>query len=182
MRFLQNLWYIFFLLFTSLLPYSASAEGVREFASQKNVYVTEWSKLKHRAELGDPEALFVLGNFYFDPPKGNGFRRNYKKASEFYFQASLRDYAAAQYNIALMLHQGLGFKKDILESYVWFFLASTNTSPVAKHINTKTGVIVQQLEQQLSSTELVEAKERIKHYQKIIKSKRFRDAKMPEHH
>ncbi|WP_444996686.1 tetratricopeptide repeat protein [Aliikangiella sp. IMCC44359] len=180
MRFLENVGYLFLLLLFGVCSFSTDAEGVREFTSQKNVYVTEWSKLKHRAELGDPEALFVLGNFYFDPPKGNGFRRNYRKASEFYFQASLRDYAAAQYNIALMLHQGLGFKKNILESYVWFYIASTNDSPVAKHINNKTAVIVLQLEQELSAADLSQAKKKVEIYRKIIKSKRFRDAKLPE--
>jgi len=49
------------------------AGRVREFVNQKNIYLTEWSKLKHQAELGDPEALFTLGNFYFEPPRETVF-------------------------------------------------------------------------------------------------------------
>lgn len=158
---------------------AVDAERLREFTSQKNVYVTEWAKLKHRAELGDPEALFVLGNFYFDPPKGSSFRRNYKKAAEYYFEASLRDYPAAQYNVAIMLHQGLGFKKDTTESYAWFYIASVNANPVAKHINNKTAVIVEQLKAEMPQEQLSKAQAKIESYQGIIKSKRYRDAKLP---
>jgi hypothetical protein len=162
-----------------MLCLPAQGSGLREVTSQKNVYVTEWAKLKHRAELGDPEALFVLGNFYFDPPRGSGFRENYRKASEYYFQASIRNYAAAQYNVALMLHQGLGFKKNEIEAYVWFYMASTNKSPVAKHINNKTAAIVAQLQAEMSEQQLNQAQIQIKHYQNIITSKRYRDAKLP---
>jgi len=168
------------LLVAGVFALSVSADQLRDFTNQKNVYVTEWSKLKHRAELGDPEALFVLGNFYFDPPKGSGFRKNYRKAAEYYFQASLRDYPAAQYNVALMLHQGLGFKKNVVESYAWFYIASVNPSPVAKHINNKTSAIVEQLKSELPASDLAFAESKVSNYRSIIKSKRYRDAKLPE--
>ncbi len=158
---------------------TVDAGRLREFGGQKNVYVTEWSKLKHKAELGDPDALFALGNFYFEPPRGSSFRQNYKKAAELYFQASLRKNPSAQYNVALMLHRGLGFKLDIIESYCWFYLASVNDSPVAKHINRKTAGIVAQLKAEFDSAQLKEAERRIEIYQGIINSKRFRDVRMP---
>jgi len=157
----------------------SDAVASREFGSQKNVYVTEWSQLKHKAELGDPQALFVLGNFYFDPPKGSNFRRNYKKAAELYFQASVRENPAAQYNVAIMLHRGLGFKADKVESYVWFYFASVNDSPVAKHINKKTADIVTQLKSELTSDEMTDAEKRIDYYRNIFESKRYREARIP---
>ncbi|TQV72275.1 sel1 repeat family protein [Aliikangiella marina] len=172
-------WLLLLLLLMGLWLLPSEAETVREYTGQKNVYVTEWSKLKHRAELGDPEALFVLGNFYFDPPKGSGFRKNYRKAAEYYFQASLRDYPAAQYNVALMLAQGLGFEQDVVESYAWFYIASINPSPTAKHINNKTAVIVEQLRTEIPSEQLSIAEQKAETYLGIIKSKRFREAKMP---
>jgi len=164
----------------NISSFEANAGRSREFSNNQNVYITEWSKLLHRAELGDPDALFSLGNFYFQPPKGSNFRQNYKKAGDFYFQASLRNNASAQYNVALMLHNGFGFKVNVIESYVWFYLASTNDSPVAKHINRKTAQIVQQLKGDLTLDQLKKAAEKIKSYQKIIKNKRFRDARLPE--
>jgi hypothetical protein len=159
---------------------NANAGRSREFSNDQNVYITEWSKLLHKAELGDPDALFSLGNFYFKPPTGSNFRQNYKKAGDFYFKASLRNNASAQYNIALMLHNGFGFKVNILESYVWFYLASTNNSPVAKRINRKTAQIVQQLKAGFTQEQLNIAEQKIKFYQKVIKTKRFRDARLPE--
>ncbi|WP_196139088.1 tetratricopeptide repeat protein [Aliikangiella sp. G2MR2-5] len=168
---------LFLLAVVPFLPVSEASS--RELGSQKNVYVTEWSKLKHKAELGDPQALFLLGNFYFEPPKGSSFRRNYKKAAELYFQSSIREYPSAQFNTAIMLHRGLGFKADKVESYVWFYFASTNDSPVAKHINKKTRDIVEQLKTELSSDELKQADERIAFYKKIFENKRYRDARIP---
>ena len=156
------------------------AGRMEDFSSHKNVYVTEWSKLKHKAELGDPDALFSLGNFYFQPPNGSSFRKNHKKAAELYFQASLRKNPSAQYNVAIMLYRGMGFKVDLVESYAWFYLASTNDSPVAKHINRKTAEVVAQLESELSPAQLKDARIRIETYQSIIKSKRYRDARLPQ--
>ena len=168
------------LLLVSLASFSAEAARSREIGSQKNVYVTEWSKLKHKAELGDPIALFTLGNFYFEPPKGSSFRRNYKKAAELYFQASIRQYPSAQYNIGIMLHNGIGFKIDKVESYVWFYFASINKSPVAKGVNKKSEDIVNQLKRELTEAQLTEANKRIEFYQRIIGNKRYREARIPE--
>jgi hypothetical protein len=168
-----------FLALLLLFQLECNAGRAREFTNNKNVYVTEWSKLKHQAELGDPDALFALGNFHFQPPKGSAIRQNHKKAGELYFQASLRMNPSAQYNIALMLHQGLGFKADKLESYVWFYLASVNPSPVAKHINRKTAQIAEQLSAELNEVQLQQAQSKILNYQKIMQSKRYRDAKLP---
>lgn len=180
MQLLVKNWFLLLLLLVGLWHLPTQAETVREYTGQKNVYVTEWSKLKHRAELGDPEALFVLGNFYFDPPKGSGFRKNYHKAAEYYFEASIRDYPAAQYNVALMLAQGLGFEKDVLESFAWFYIASINKSPSAKHINSRTTIIVEQLRGEIPPDQLTIAEQKAEVYLGIIKSKRFRDAKMPQ--
>ena len=163
----------------SVFSAETTAGRSKEFGPNKNVYMTEWSKLKHHAEQGNPDAMFTLGNFHFQPPKGSGFRRNYKRAGELYFQASLRKNPSAQYNVALMLHKGLGFKIDLVESYVWFYLASVNDSPVAKRVNKKTAEIANQLQSEFSSKQLAEANRRIESYLRIISSKRFREAKLP---
>jgi len=78
-----------------------------------------------------------------------------------------------------MLYRGLGFKVDLVESYTWFYLASINNSPVAKRINRKAAAIVTQLKSELNVQQLEEAEKRIETYLKIIKSKRFRDARLP---
>lgn len=169
------------LLIALLVNFQTLAAGkLREAGSQKSIYVTEWAKLKHQAELGDPEALFVLGNFYLQPPKGSGFRRNPRRAAEYYFQSGLRENPAAQYNVGLMFAQGLGVRKDLIQSYAWFFLASKNSSPVAKHVNNKAQAVVDTLLADFDKKQLSAANQLIQKYQHIISSKRFREARLPD--
>jgi hypothetical protein len=149
----------------------------KDFGSQNNIYLTDWARLKHRAELGDPDALFILGNYYFKPPKGNGFRKNLKKSAEYYFKSAVRGNAAAQYNFALMLHNGFGVNKSAFESYVWFKLASLNESPVAKHVNQESAKIVIRLETLMKKEVLVEAGKKVVLYGELIKNKRYRSIK-----
>ena len=163
----------------SLLVFIGNAAGQKEFGNQNNVYMTEWARLKHQAEVGDPNALFTLGNYYYKPPRGSSFRQNLKKSAEYYFQAGIRENAAAQYNFAFMLHKGLGVSKNLLESYVWFKLASINPSPVAKHINQQSKDVAATLQVDLNQQQLDEADKKIEYYTKIIKEKRYRAAKFP---
>jgi len=170
------------LLYVLLLTLSTGvgAGKLRDNVGQKSIYVTEWAKLKHQAELGDPEALFVLGNFYLQPPRGSGFRKNERKAVEYYFQSGLRNNPAAQYNVGLMFAQGIGVNKDLIQAYAWFYLASKNTSPVAKHVNRKALAVVETLQQELDEKQLGEAHALVDKYQKVIASKRYREVSLPK--
>ena len=163
-----------------LIITNLQAGKLSENSAHKSVYVTEWAKLKHQAEIGDPEALFALGNYYYQPPKGSSFRQNFKKSAGFYFQSGIRGHAAAQYNLALMFHRGVGVKANYIQSYAWFKLASNNQSIVAKHVNLVSSQAVETLESELTSKELKQAKELTQNYQDIIESKRYRDAKFPD--
>lgn len=158
---------------------STEAARHKEFGTRNNVYLTEWARLKHQAELGDPDALFVLGNYYYQPPEGSSFRKNLKKSAEFYFRASIRGNAAAQYNFAFMLHKGLGVTQNVTGSYVWFKLAAINPSPVAKHINQLSGKVVATLEIEMDEKQLLAANEKVDFYTQLINEKRFRAAKFP---
>jgi len=151
----------------------------KESGAQSNIYLTDWARLKHQAELGDPDALFVLGNYYFQPPKGSSFRKNYKKSAELYFKAGIRGNASAQYNFALMLFEGVGIEKNTIESYVWFKLASNNKSIVAKHINRASTEAVMNLEQNFDIASIAQARKQIDFYTDIIDSKDYRKAKYP---
>ncbi|MGB0494987.1 MAG: tetratricopeptide repeat protein [Kangiellaceae bacterium] len=156
------------------------AGKLSESGAHKSIYVTEWAKLKHKAEIGDPEALFALGNYYYAPPKGSSFRQNYLMSADFYFQSGIRGNASAQYNLALMFHRGTGVKSNYIQSYAWFKLASNNQSPVAKHVNLVSSQAVETLEIELNEEELIEAKKLAEFYKGIIASKRYRDAKFPK--
>lgn len=168
-----------FIIYCSLFCNSASAASNKEFDTQNNIYLSDWARLKHQAELGDPAALFVLGNFYYQPPKGSSFRTNLKKSAEYYFKSGIRGNAAAQYNLALMLHNGLGVNRDPVESYAWFKLASMNQSPVAKHINQVSAKVVIVIEAEINVAELVLAKKRVDFYINVINKKLYRKAHFP---
>jgi hypothetical protein len=176
-----NIWFLFFVAFIAFFLNSSSVQaGQKEFGNQNNIYITEWARLKHQAELGDPDALFVLGNYYFKPPRGSSFRKNLSKSAEYYFQAAIRNNAAAQYNFAFMLHKGLGVPQDDLESYIWFKLASLNPSPVAKHVNQLSREVAITLEASLSKLHLELATKKLKEYQDNIDKKRYRQIKYPD--
>jgi hypothetical protein len=168
-----------FIIFFSLFFLYTNAASNKEFGSQNNIYLSDWARLKHQAELGDPAALFVLGNFYYQPPKGSSFRVNLKKSAEYYFKSGIRGNAAAQYNLALMFHEGLGVQKNTVESYAWFKLASLNQSPVAKHINRVSAKAIIAIESQLSVDILAAAKKRVAFYTDIIDKKLYRKAPFP---
>ena len=176
-----DIWFLLIIVFISLLLKTGSVSaGQKEFGNQNNIYLTEWARLKHQAELGDPDAFFVLGNYYFKPPRGSNFRKNLKKSAEYYFQAGIRENAAAQYNLAFMLHKGLGVSQNIVESYVWFRLASINPSPVAKHINQLSKDVAVTLEAEMTEQQLSDANKKIESYIRIMAEKRYRLAKFPE--
>jgi len=163
-----------------LICLNLQAGKLSEAGAHKSIYVTEWAKLKHKAEIGDPEALFALGNYYYEPPKGSSFRQNYLKSAEFYFQSGIRGNASAQYNLAIMFHRGIGVTSNYIQSYAWFKLASNNQSLVAKHVNLVSSQAVETLESELTAVELVKAKELAQAYKEIVSNKRYRDAHFPE--
>lgn len=160
----------------SLTLTQVNAARHKESGAQSNIYLTDWARLKHQAELGDPDALFVLGNYYFKPPKGSSFRKNYKKSAEFYFKAGIRGNASAQYNLALMLYEGVGVEKNEVESYVWFKLASNNKSLVAKNINRASTEAFMTLEKKFDIASISQAKKQIDFYSDIIDNKSYRKA------
>ncbi|MBV1910943.1 MAG: SEL1-like repeat protein [Kangiellaceae bacterium] len=176
----EILFRVLIVLALGLFVTDTGAARQKESGNQNNIYITEWARLKHQAELGDPDALFSLGNYYYKPPRGSSFRRNLKKSAEYYFQAGIRQNAAAQYNLALMLHGGLGVNKNLVESYVWFKLASVNPSPVAKHVNQVSAEAAATLKDEMSTDEILIADQKLAFYNQIMSEKRYRMAKFPE--
>ncbi len=164
-------------LLLSVLP--AEAARHKEYGTQNYIYMSEFAKLRHKAELGDPDALFVLGNYYYKPPKGTNFKKDLRKSTEYYFKASVRGNPAAQHNFAFMLSKGLGVKENLLESYIWFRLAAENDSPVAKHINHLSKKAVEAIGKQLTKVQKALAEKKIKYYTEAIAQKRYHRIKFP---
>ena len=69
-----------------------------------------------KAQAGDTEAQFVLGDMYRN---GRGVKQDFKEAVKWFRKASEQGYAEAQYDLGLMYYFGRGVERDIQESKTW---------------------------------------------------------------
>ncbi len=146
------------LMFTGVPLESADARVERLHDNFKySIYISKWSKVKHRAELGDPDAQFQLGNQYYKPTRKSGFGQSYPKAVEWYGKAAMRNHTGAQHNLAVMYEHGLGVKQDLVSAYSWYMLAAGSNNPAGKSVAEKAARAMTALESELSETDLVNA-------------------------
>lgn len=78
-------------------------------------------ELHARAESGDTEAQFNMGNLFF---KGREVVRDYAEAAKWYRLAALKDYAQAQLKTGMMYDAGVGVEQDYIEAVRWYRLAA----------------------------------------------------------
>jgi len=123
------------LLFSVSAVFSINSYAASPLANS-NIYVAEWSRLKHLATEGIPEAQFQLGNMYYLPPKHSGLPKDFQKAFALFEQAATQGHATAQHNLAVLFYRGEGVEIDRVKSIAWFMIAKTNGSKsAAKHLN-----------------------------------------------
>lgn len=145
-----------------------------------SIYFTQLGRLKHQAELGDPNAQFLLGNLYLAPPKDTSIRQNLVKAVEYYFQAAIRNHAGAQYNLGVLYYQGSGVDESKMMASVWFKLAANNQSPVAKNVKKNAKSSLDDLASVLDEQDKQRAEEWLSKVKQWIESKNYRLAKLPQ--
>lgn len=104
-----------------------SADNAGEFHA--GLRGSEVARLRFRAEKGDADALFQLGNIYYAPPDGSGVRQNYRMAFEAFWAAAQRGHATAQHNVGAMYMNGDYVAADPIEGYAWFRLSQSNGDP-----------------------------------------------------
>lgn len=108
-----------------LLVAPAHALGTRQGAHPiTNIYIAEWSKLKHSADLGDVNSQFMLANFYYAPPADSSLPKSLSKAAKYYRMAARQNHAPSQHNLGVLLLKGQGVERNRAEAYAWFQLAS----------------------------------------------------------
>ena len=78
------------------------------------------SLLLRGAELGDVQAISLLGSVYFN---GDGVPRDQKKAARWYMKAASAGYTTAQYHLGVMYSLAQGVKRDFSECYFWLSMA-----------------------------------------------------------
>ncbi|PWK52983.1 tetratricopeptide repeat protein [Pleionea mediterranea] len=144
-----------------------------------SIYFTQLGHLKHQAELGDPNAQFLLGNLYLSPPQDTSIRKNLPKAVEYYFQAAIRNHAGAQYNLGVMYYRGSGVAENKMMASVWFSLAANNTSPAAKNVKRNAQKSLKDLTDLLSADDRALSDAWILQVREWIEKKNYRMAKLP---
>lgn len=96
------------------------------------IYYTEWSRLRHLAEEGVPEALFQLGNLYYQSPPNSGIPQSDKKAFKLFLRAAKIGHAASQHNVGVLYLKGQGVEQSDNKALAWFMIASDNGNKSAK--------------------------------------------------
>lgn len=110
----------------------ADGEDLSRTGPYTYIYIADWSKLRHQAEMGDPDALFRMGNLYYAPPEASGISQSYRRAFLAFFEASLRKHATAQHNVGAMYINGDYVAHDLVEGYAWMLVAASNGDHAGK--------------------------------------------------
>ena len=111
---------------------SGAAERGERIGPYTYIYISDWSKLRHQAEQGDPEALLRIGNLYYQPPEVSGVGQSFKKAFFAFYEAALRNHATAQHNVGAMYLNGDYIAHDLVEAYAWMLVSAKNHDAAGK--------------------------------------------------
>ncbi len=104
---------------------AASASRDAEIMPFQYLYLREYSKLRHEAELGNADAQFQLGVLHYDPPAGSSITQSYRRAFLLFFEAAMHGHATAQHNVGAMYWNGDYVAQNVVEGYAWFLLAAS---------------------------------------------------------
>ena len=88
--------------------------------------------VRKAAADGDPLGQSLLGEFLLSGKAG--IARNEAEAAAWYRKAAEQGDAKAQYMLANLLANGIGLKKDLIESHFWRELAAAQGHPDARRI------------------------------------------------
>ncbi|NQD35508.1 sel1 repeat family protein [Permianibacter sp. IMCC34836] len=133
------------------------------------IYLADFARLRHHAELGNVDALFQLGLMHYDPPESSGIGQSYRRAFALFFEAALRGHTTAQHNVGAMYWNGDYVAQNPVEGYAWFLLAASNGDSAGKR--------KQKLHApDLTAQQIEEANVRVKDLQALlVKAKHNRD-------
>ena len=111
--------------------------------------LTSTSGCTKAAEQGDTIAQQTLGVMYY---WGEGVPKDDKEAVKWYRKAAEQGHATAQLTLGVMYHYGQGVPKSYINAYAWYNLAASEELTIAiTNLN--------QLEEQMTTQQLTEAKE-----------------------
>lgn len=92
-------------------------------------YIEEMKRWQPKAETGDAEAQFQLGQMY---ALGHGFKQNYRTAAEWYEKAAEQGNAKARTALGLLYYYGMGVETDMKKAGELFEKSAVQDEPVAQ--------------------------------------------------
>lgn len=111
----------FFMFLTLILSYPIARADFEQDLSASSSDPQALRKLHARAESGDADAQFHMGNLFF---KGDEVVQDYAEAAKWYRLAALKGYAQAQLKTGMMYDAGVGVAQDYTEAVRWYRLAA----------------------------------------------------------
>ena len=94
-------------------------------------YIEEMKRWQPKAEAGDAEAQFRLGQMY---ALGHGFKQNFNSAIEWYEKAAAQGNAKARIALGVLYFHGTGVEKNKDKAREWFEKAAAQNNPVAQDL------------------------------------------------
>ncbi|MBW8308516.1 MAG: sel1 repeat family protein [Candidatus Paracaedibacteraceae bacterium] len=94
------------------------------------INLPELIQLKEKAEEGDPQAQFEMGQCY---EKGREVEQDRSQAFEWYRKAAEQGFAEAQYHLGQCYEDGWGVEKDPNQAFEWYRKAAEQGLAVAQN-------------------------------------------------
>ena len=92
-------------------------------------YIEDMKRWQPKAEAGDAEAQFQLGQMY---ALGHGFKQNFQSALEWYEKAAAQGNAKARTALGLLYYYGSGVEQNIDKAGEWFEKAAAQDNAIAQ--------------------------------------------------
>ena len=92
-------------------------------------YIEDMKRWQPKAEAGDAEAQFQLGQMY---ALGHGFKQNFNSALEWYEKAAAQGNAKARTALGLLYYYGAGVEQNIDKAGEWFEKAAAQDNAIAQ--------------------------------------------------
>lgn len=99
------------------------------FAEDAPNYIEEMKRWQPKAEAGDAEAQFQLGQMY---ALGHGFKQNFNSALEWYEKAAAQGNAKARTALGMLYYYGVGVEENTEKAGEWFEKAAAQDEPNAQ--------------------------------------------------
>ncbi len=93
----------------------------------------EAERIEREAKAGDAKSQSLLGFLYEEGKFGK--IENYQKAFEWYMKSAKQGYPPACTVVSMLLIEGKGTEKNLVEARAWYLVAKSQHGPLAKSVS-----------------------------------------------